>query len=604
MNLRRLQHRSRWFLLIPLFIVALLAGCGGGDGVTEEESRLFVSLTDAEGDFTEYTVDVVALKLYRSNGTIIETLPNTTTLDFAQYVDVTEFLTTATVPVGHYDRAEITLDYSSSQLSVENSVGDSIPANAVDDNGAPLQTVTLTTMINSGSGFFIHFGQPASLNIDFDLEASNEVEIDPMAEAATVTVNPVLVANTSIDDDKIRRLRGLLDGVDIAAGSFNVDIRPFRIRHRSYGDMTAYTDDNTHYEIDGVSYGADEGLNQLDQLPAFTPLVTLGRFDYRQRLFLAEEVYAGSSVLWHDKDVLKGSVIARNGNLLTVLGATIELDDGHFQFNDEVNVQIDDTTKVTKQGNSNPVSIADISVGQRVLVLGDMLDDINMDATSEGLVRMRYSDVAGSVDQVSPLRVDLQHINRRNVLRYDFAGTGIDTSHDADANEYEIDSGLLSLDTLEIAEPVWVRGFPTPFASAPEDFAAKTIIDASRVEAKMLMSYGKMGSATAVVSLDSDGILLDLDSASGRHILKQAGIITDIHDFASVPLIQPNDGRALYAISRRRKVDVYTRWEDFERALNAQISEGNQVIFVHSKGEFNLSELTLSSRQLVVRLGE
>ena len=252
MKLRRFQHRSRWFSLIPLFIFVLLAGCGG-DGEIEEQSRLFVSLTDAEGDFTEYTVDVVALKLYRSNGAVIETLPNTTTLDFAQYVDVTEFLTTATVPVGHYDKAEITLDYSNSQLSVENSVGDSIPARAVDDNGDPLQAVTLTAMINSGAGFVIHFGQPASLSLDFDLEASNEVEIDPMGESATVTVNPVLVANTSIDDDKTRRLRGLLDGVDIAAGSFNVDIRPFRIRNRSYGDITAHTNDDTHYEIDGVS---------------------------------------------------------------------------------------------------------------------------------------------------------------------------------------------------------------------------------------------------------------------------------------------------------------------------------------------------------------
>ena len=105
------------------------------------------------------------------------------------------------------------------------------------------------------------------------------------------------------------------------------------------------------------------------------------------------------------------------------------------------------------------VTIDDISIGQRVQILGNMLDEDTMDATGDGLVRMRYSDVAGSVDQVSPLRVNLQHINRRNVSRYDFTGTGIDSSHDAVASEYEIDSGLLSLNTLQIAEPVWVRGF-------------------------------------------------------------------------------------------------------------------------------------------------
>ena len=96
MKFRQLRHRLRWFMLSPLLIVAMLGGCGGDSGESDQQSKLFVSLTDAEGDFTEYTVDVVALKLYRSNGAVIETLPNTTRLDFAQYVDVTEFLTAAT----------------------------------------------------------------------------------------------------------------------------------------------------------------------------------------------------------------------------------------------------------------------------------------------------------------------------------------------------------------------------------------------------------------------------------------------------------------------------------------------------------------------------
>ena len=86
------------------------------------------------------------------------------------------------MPPGHYDRAEIRLDFSTAQLSVENEDGTSIPATAVDENGDPLQSVTLTAMINSGSGFVIRVGQPASLNIDFDLEASNDVEIDPLSE--------------------------------------------------------------------------------------------------------------------------------------------------------------------------------------------------------------------------------------------------------------------------------------------------------------------------------------------------------------------------------------------------------------------------------------
>ncbi len=61
---------------------------------------------------------------------------------------------------------------------------------------------------------------------------------------------------------------------------------------------------------------------------------------------------------------------------------------------------------------------------------------------------MRYSDVSATVISVSPLQLDLKHINRRNVSRYDFNGTGSDASSDADPLQYEVDTGTLSLDNL------------------------------------------------------------------------------------------------------------------------------------------------------------
>lgn len=607
MLLKTLKQSTSRLLLPFLMATALITGCGETttSGEDELQSKLYVSLTDAAGDLTQYTVDVTALKLYRANGAIIETLPNTTTLDFARYIDVTEFLSTATVPVGYYSKAEITLDYTNANLSVENDAGVSIPASAIDDNGSPLQSVTLSTLINSGAGFVIRKGQPASLSIDFDLEASNDVEIDPTGNSAIVTVNPILLANTSIDDDKTRRVRGLLADVNTPEETFDVDIRPFRIRDRSHGVITVHTGEQTVYEINGTGYGADIGLTELDKLSELTPMVVLGTFNHDQRRYLAAEVYAGSSVPWGDKDALKGSIIARTDNTLTVLGATIEWDDGHFQFNDEVRVQLGDNTHVTKQGTTEAVGIDDLSVGQRVLILGHMTDENNMDAnTAADIVRMRYSDVTGKVTTVSPLELDLQHINRRNVSRYNFDGSGINPANDADPDHYEIDHGTLTLDTLESDSPVWVRGFPTPFGSAPSDFRAKTIIDVSNLPTKIFMSYGKEGSASAVATLDENGLLLNLESATGRHHLKQAGIITDINDLASVPWILPADGRALYAISQARTVDVFTRWENFQRALAELLEKGHRLVFVHSRGQYDPSELTLTSRHLVVRVTE
>ena len=592
--------RSRWWLPILLILTFTLGGCGSS-GSEEEVGELTVLLTDAEGDFNHYTIDVDSIKLYKSNGAVVETLPNTTRLDFSQYVEVTEFLSTATVPVGSYTKASISLDYSNALITVEDENGNSIPAEAIDESGNPLGKISVDILVNEHSGFTITPGKPAALTLDFDLEASNEVVIS--GQSATVTVNPILLANTIIEDDKSRRLRGLLAGVNLERETFAVAVRPFRIRHRDFGRVLAHTDSATVFEIDGVSYAQLEGLEVLSRQTGVTPLVALGIVNYGDRRFLAQQVYAGSSVPWGDSDALQGSVIARNGNTLTVVGATIEFDDGDYDFNDEIEVLIDDTTKVTKQGSSSNLhTIQEISVGQKITAIGALSDDGKTFNAVGGIVRMRYSQISGLVAQVSPLEVDLQHINRRLVQRYNFAGTG--STEDADPEHYQIDTGLLSLSTLAELEPVRVKGFPTPFGSAPLDFTAKTIIDLSELPTKMLMSYGAAGSETAVVSLNQNGLLLDLLSATGRHHLKTAGVITNIEELPEVPFIAPNGDSGLYAVAMNRRVYVFFDWDEYQLALNRWLGEGRKVVFVIAKGRYDATELELSARQVITRLTE
>ena len=104
------RFRSALSRLGALSVFLVLTACGGGGGMGDSPSAssapppsssscgsdcntVFVAMTDADGDFLSYTVDVVSLKLKRPNGTVVETLPATTRIDFAQYVDLTEFLT-------------------------------------------------------------------------------------------------------------------------------------------------------------------------------------------------------------------------------------------------------------------------------------------------------------------------------------------------------------------------------------------------------------------------------------------------------------------------------------------------------------------------------
>ena len=597
--------KSAFWLVLTLAAAFMLGACGGGSSGSEEEEvgELTISLTDAEGDFNQYTIDVDSIRLHRSNGAVIETLPNRTRLDFSRYVEVTEFLSTATVPAGRYERAEIALDYGNADITVEDQNGNSIPGLPQDEFGNPLGKVTADAVINARDGFVIRPGQPAALILDFDLEASNEVVIN--GASATVTVNPVLLADTRVDDDKTRRLRGLLAGVDLERESFGIRIRPFRVRHRDFGRINVSTDADTVFEIDGVSYAQQQGLEVLAQQGGLTPVVTLGTVGHGDRRYLARQVLAGSSVPWGEKDVVRGSVVARDGNTLTVLGATVEFDDGRFSFNDSIEVIIDAATRVTKQGDpGNHHAIGDISIGQKITAHGSLDDSgSSLDASGE-LVRMRYSHVSGLVTSVSPLEIGLQHVNRRMVERFDFSGTGVTPEQDADPDNYQIDSGLLGLATLNPNEPVRIKGFPTPFGSAPLDFTAKTIIDLSELPTRMLMSYGAAGSATAVERLDASGLLLDLASASGRHHLKQAGVITDIADLPSVPFIEPRAGQGLYAISQGRRVQVYVDWQDWRAALETQLAGGSRVVFVIARGSYDALGPTLSAAQVLVRLTE
>ena len=93
----------------------------------------------------------------------------------------------------------------------------------------------------------------------------------------------------------------------------------------------------------------------------------------------------------------------------------------------------------------------------------------------------QHLDVAPGEQSLFPhvraawLALELASINNRSIELYDFTGTGADPASDADAGFYEIDSGGLSLQGINAADPVVVAGFPTPFASAPPDFTAQTV---------------------------------------------------------------------------------------------------------------------------------
>lgn len=474
-------------MLLAGFVVAVnLTACGGGGSASEEaEGQVVVSLTDAPGDFATYTVDVVSIRLTHADGREVETLPLSTRVDFAQYTELTEFLTAATVPNGRYVRGSLLLDYSNADIQVEDASGNATPVtNIVDVNGDPITTLEVNVRLEGRSALPVAPGIPKNLMLDFDLEQSNSVVFD--GEQVIVTVEPVLIAEVDPQVPRIHRLRGPLKQVSVDHSAFEIYIRPFfhriGIGQRLFGSLRVLTSDQTFYEIDGVGYQGADGLQVLDTIAQYTGVIVKGDLRFAPLRFEAREVYAGSSVPGGTMDLVRGTVTSRTGDQIIVRGATVFRTDSVVVFNDNVTVTLDESTTVLKQLNVGSFGIQDISVGQRIAVFGtitnDQVSDLQMSAAN-GYARMNLSALRGSVvalpDETSDLILNLSSINGRSISLYNFTGTGTDGS-DADPANYEVDSGALPLDTITVDETVGVGGFPTPFGTAPSDFTAQTVV--------------------------------------------------------------------------------------------------------------------------------
>ena len=315
------------FLAMGLIVALMLTGCGGGASDTatadgqDGDGEVVVSLTDAPGDFACYSVDVLSLTLTRANGEEVSVLPQEARIDFSQYTEMTEFLTAASVPLGAYVAATMTLDYRNADIWVEDENGDPAQVTTIlDTNGNPVSTLTVTVMLENRNRLVIAPGVPAHLMLDFNLEATNQVRFGNGGEPA-LTVDPFMAADVNRSQFKLHRLRGLLNEVSLGESSFSVYLRPFYCaltgnRH-PYGMRTVTTTDATVFDIDGQQFTGSDGLAAMAGLTPLTAVVAAGDLKFDPLRFEAREVYAGSSVPGGDLDVVEGSVVSRQGDALT-----------------------------------------------------------------------------------------------------------------------------------------------------------------------------------------------------------------------------------------------------------------------------------------------
>jgi len=593
----QLRHRLLSLLMIGISVTTFgLAACGGGSGDSSsagaDSGDVVIGLTDAEGDFLTYAVDVTSVTLIRANGAVVEALPNATRVDFAQYAELTEFISSITVPSGIYIGAKLRLNYTNADVQVE--VGDAaVPAVVRDANGQSISTLDLTVQFDNRRALVVAPGVPAHLTLDFNLKLSNRV--DTSGATPVVTVSPFLVAEVDPEAPKIHRVRGPLQSVNVAASSFQLILRPFHLLTGNFGRLTVATDANTAFEIDGDDFRGQAGLTQLAAKPFGTATVAIGDLDVPGRRFVAREVYAGSSVPFGTSDVVTGNVVARSGDTLTVHGATLVRADGTMMFGDNVTVLLGSATLVKKQATLSAGLTKDaISVGQRVDVFGTLnVGTMTLDATA-GLARMLITTLTGTVNSAvgGEVQMALQTIDGRRISLFNFGDTGT-PGNDADPANYEVNTASLSLAGISTGTPVHVRGFVRPYGQAPNDFDAISVINVAAVPALLLTDW-QPATATPFTSSSASAIVLNLAGTGPLHHVLRGWVATDLT--GPSPRIEPRtSGANLFAIGYQGTVQVYTRFDLYEQALQASLAQNRKVRGLAALGSFADTTAILTS---------
>ena len=594
-----------------------MAGGSGSGGTTPTTcsssscGAAMMTMTDAKGDFLSYIVTLTSLQLQTANGTAVETLPVATKIDFAQLVDLTEIISAGQIPAANYVSATLTLDYSSANITADDGTGQGVTLKPVDASGNALTTtLSVAVQLDNANHLVITPARTSRLALDFNLAASNTVDLT----AATVTVAPTVVATVVPSDTKQIRVRGSLASAAAAQNDFVLNVQPFHDQKTTSGQVTVQVSNSTTYQINGTAAVGMAGLNALAALPANTLIAAFGSLQTDNKAFTATAVIAGTSLENPADDQVAGTVIARSQNSLTLRGATWSHRDGDFDFESkDITLTVADGTGVTEEGQMGTFTIADISVGQRLTAFGTASNGshgaMTLDATA-GQVRLNLTPAWGVVTGMGAgsLTLNLQSLGGLAPGVFNFAGTGSSTANDANPTAYVVNTGALGQTGLSMNSPARVIGFVTPFSMAPADFTASTLVNFSAVTDDLVVSWGRMGSTTALTGLTatSTSLQLDLANVGNPHVIQMGPQRLDLSTLATPPSVLP-DTTAMSDIftighAGHFHTDNFNSFTDFITALSKDLTGSTAVIAVAATGHYDSTANTFTTARLALLL--
>jgi hypothetical protein len=524
-----------------------------------------LTLADDAGPFTSYLVTVDSVVLVGKLDGAVSAIGVPETVDFTKLQNLSELWATASLPVDTFTSAIITLDYTNAQISVMVN-GVPVRANIVDPSGVTPTTVAVTVSFDSSNELTLlpTFATSNALRValGMDLAASNKVDLT--TSPPTVTVKPFMSISTTASDNKLIRVRGPLINSSVNAGTYTVVVRPFFDEVNSLGTMTLFSDANTIYTLDGSTLLGAGGLTPLSQTSAgstetaafttFEPTTTPAP-GVNSGIFHAVYVVAGNTLEDFFTDGIEGDVIARNGNVLTVRGATLFANLAQvIQYEDlDSTVTVGPATQVTADGVASlgPLDFNSISVGQHITARGlyslsaagvTMLDSTGATSTDTGSVRIQSTEVFGSLisSASGSLALNLQGIENWPASVYNFAGNGAGAAQDPTAANYLVNTGALTLPAAAAGDSLWVDGFTSPFGQAPPDFIAQAVNAEPTVPASLVVAWTGTGTAAPFATLTPSSLTIDLANAAfGSGVLRIGAENIDIKTLSATPTIVP-----------------------------------------------------------------
>jgi hypothetical protein len=634
--LSTVRRSWRSVFLAPLGAALLaLSACNGTAVVT-------MTSTASTDNFLAYRVGLMSVQLQTANGnSSLTVLPASTIVDFATLTNIDEVLGAAQVSKGTYTSAVITLDYSSAQIIYDNGSLDGVSLTPVNANGQTLGAVQITVTLDPNNSFSVASKGASLLAIDFNMAASNLVDLSNN----TVVVTPLMAASSLPIDSKQVRIRGPLKNVSNAyttttsSSSFTMGAMPFNsTTSGGGGTLSVVPTAATTYEINGTPTVGSTGGTQLAALSSGTLAIAYGTLTASDETstttqtttadgtlqddiststsvtFTANQVLAGSSVQGAGLDRVTGVVTARSGNTLELQDATLVGADGSDTFIlGTTQVTIGPNTVITVFGQSAAANtLAQVSVGSSIdafgILTGQSSGNATMDA-SAGRVRLDIATASGLVTAQGSgtLTLNLSELGGRAVAPFVFTGSG------ATAGQYAVATTSLDLSNSTAGAPVLVTGLTSSFtgtsAAATPNFTATTLLDPTTINATLVLDWSA-GTTTPFVTYNSSGIALDISNAGigVRHEIQVGAQLINLIGLSSDPQIVPSTtsttSNAVFTIghSVSSTTENFDTFDAFITQLQSELNGSVLATGVTAVGLYSASAFTLTASSITLFL--